>query len=83
MAKARIKTQEVVREYIAQGGVISKTARAMKISRRTVYDHLCKAGYYEYKLGGPGVIHFRRRMQKPEKQAKPGDKWSKEPLTGE
>lgn len=83
MAKARIKTQEVVREYIAQGGVISKTARAMKISRRTVYDHLCKAGYYEYKLGGPGVIHFRRRMPKAEKQAKPGDKWSKEPLTGE
>lgn len=82
MAKAKIKTQEVVREYIAQGGVISKTARAMKISRRTVYDHLSKAGYYEYKLGGPGIIHFRRRMPKPEKQ-KPSEKWSKEPLSGE
>lgn len=75
MPKSKVKTQEVVNAYKRTGGSITKTAEALSISRRTVYEHLVRAGYYEFKVAGPGFLRFRRRLPKPEKPKPDSNNW--------
>lgn len=60
--KMHVNTKEVVETWIAANANVSATARQMKISRRTVYEHLARAGYFEWRHSNPGCIQFKRRL---------------------
>lgn len=67
-AQVTARTKDVVRAYLKSNGNVSSVSRETGLSRRTIYDHLCKAGYYEYRLVSPAKVQFRRIMAKAKVQ---------------
>lgn len=78
MSKKLVNTKDVVTVWSDLNANVSATARQMNISRRTVYEHLARAGYFEWRHSVPGCIQFKRRLPTKIKTNLKDDEWKME-----